>query len=342
MTRDIALQAETRIIATVDENGYLPMTAPSSEKRTRLLRLTPALQAELEWLAGEGSPNVARHARIVLGRASGLPIVAVAESIGVHPNTVRNCLRRFETLGIRGLAHASAGKPKNMAFTDAVREEIARLALRSPSSVGESFEHWSLRRLRQHLIARGIVRSISVEGLRQLLRGLPLPAASWRRTARPGIDLPEGVQKVLQTWATEPRAARRLRAQIVLASSQGLNELEIAAGLHTGRETVRRWLRRFRQSGILGLQSNRCAGVVPGRQARLAIERMARAEPRRFGVDMDRWTVGALRQAVLHQRIVRRLSERQLMTILQQAGIQVESGTASPELSSPAPQRHLG
>lgn len=300
------------------------------------------MQAELEWLAGEGPPNVARHARIVLGRASGLQIRSVAESIGVHPNTVRNCVRRFEVHGMRGLAHASAGKPKNVAFTDAVREEIARLAMRAPSSVGESFEHWSLRRLRQHLIGRGIVRSISVEGLRQLLRGLPLPSSTWRRATRPAIRLSENVQHALEGWAAGPRAARSLRAQIVLAASQGLSETEVAAGLHIGRETVRRWLRRFRQNGILGLQGTRGGALQTSRQARIAIERLARSEARQNGADIESWTLDALRQAVLRERIVRQISLRQLAAILSEAGIPIADPSRGTSHPADAPQRRLG
>lgn len=305
------------------------MVASNGKSTGRQVRLTPALQSELEWLAGEGPPNVSRHARIVLGRAHGLSIRAVAASVDVHPNTVRNCLRRFEVLGLRGLGHASAGKPKNIAFTDAVREEIARIALRAPSSVGEKFPHWSLRRLREHLISRGLVTDISVEGLRQLLRGLPLTPVYWRRSTRPATRLSPEVRHALETWAQGPRADRSLRAQIVLASSQGLNEMEIAAALHIGRETVRRWLRRFRRSGVLGLQSTRGTAFVVGQQARRSIIHIARSEPRRFDVDLEHWNLDALRQTLLRQRVVRQLSVRQLASLLKEAGITY--GELAPE-----------
>ncbi|HVM98018.1 MAG TPA: helix-turn-helix domain-containing protein [Candidatus Acidoferrales bacterium] len=305
------------------------MTAVSSVKpaKTNSIWLTPALQAELEWLAGEGPPNVSRHARIVLGRAQGMSIRAVAARVGVHPNSVRNCLRRFESLGLRGLAHASAGKPKNIAFTDSVRDEIARLAMRSPVSAGEDYTQWSLRRLREYLLRRGIVQDISVEGLRQLLRGLPLPPAFWRRGARQAPPLSPEVQRALELLAQAPRADRSLRAQIVLANSQGLSEAEIAAALHVGRETVRRWLRRFRRSGILGLQSGGGPTVI-GPHTRRMIVRTATSEPRRFGVDQPVWTFEALRTALVQGRIVRNISRKQLQRILEEARINLAEETA--------------
>jgi transposase len=292
--------------------------------------LTPALQAELEWLAGEGPPNVARHARIVLGRTRGLPIPTVAASVGVHPNTVRNCLRRFESQGLRGLAHASAGKPKNVAFSDAIRDEIARVAMHSPGNVGEPYAHWSLRRLRSYLMKRGVIQTISVEGLRQLLHGLPLPQSYWRRTARVARPLSREMQHALESLAHGGRADRRLRAQIVLASGRGLNETEIAAALRIGRGTVRRWLKRFRKAGILGLQTLPRQTVITLR-TRQAIVRFAGADPHRYGVNRPAWTLNTLQTALVRHRVVRAISLEYLRRILSEARTPVGGVHPAPD-----------
>lgn len=294
---------------------------------TNALKLTPALQAELEWLAGEGPPNVARHARIVLGRANGMSIPAVASSVAVHPNTIRNCLRRFETHGLRGLAHASAGKPKNIAFTDAVRDEIARVAMHSPAHSGENYMQWSLRRLRAHLVKRGVVQTISVEGLRQQLRSLPLPPIYWRRGARPLRLLSNEVRHALESLTQGPRADRALRAQIVLASSRGLNEHEIAAALHIGRATVRRWLRRFRKAGILGLQTLATRNSLT-RQVLHAIVRVAKSDPQRYGSKRAEWTLPTLQSALFRHRVVRTISLEQLRRVLAEAGLELGGSEA--------------
>ena len=299
------------------------------------LKLTPALQAELEWLAGEGPPNVARHARIVLGRANGMSIPAVASNVGVHPNTIRNCLRRFEAHGLRGLAHASAGKPKNIAFTDSVRDEISRVAMHSPTSAGEPFAQWSLRRLRSHLIRRGVVQTISVEGLRQQLRGLPLPAVYWRRIAKPLRPLSAEVRHALESLAQGPRADRALRAQIVLASSRGLNEIEIAAALHIGRGTVRRWMRRFRRSGVLGLQTLSQRSSLTS-QVRQTILRVAKGDPRRYGSHRTAWTMHSLQTALLRHRVVRTIGLEQLRRILAEGGVELGVGE-SPRYPQQSP-----
>jgi transposase len=291
-------------------------------------RLTPALEAELEWLAGEAPPHVARHASIVLARARGMSIGAVAAAVGVHPNTVRNCLRRFEAHGLRGLGHASAGKPKNVAFTEAVRDEIARVAMHSPPRAGERYTQWSLRRLRSHLLRRGVISEISVEGLRQLLRGLPLPQTYWRRAARPPGSLSPELCRAVESLAHDPRHDRSLRAQIVLASNQGLNEAEIAAALHLGRETVRRWLRRFRRNGILGLQTHLHHATVT-RTTQEAIVRVATSDPRRYGINRPQWSLPTLRAALVRHRVVRAISMEHLRRILAEAGARPFAGPAA-------------
>lgn len=298
--------------------------------RPRKLLLKPGLQAELEWLAGEAPPNVARHARIILGRARGMSIPAVAAAVGVHPNTVRNCLRRFEARGLQGLVHAGAGKPKNIAFSDAVRDEVARIAMHSPVNVGEPYAQWSLRRLRAYLYRRGIVQSISVEGLRQLLRGLPLPAAYWRRSAPPLAPLAPPVRHALESLAKGPRADRSLRAQIVLASSRGLTETDVAAALHVGRATIRRWLRRFRRSGILGLHTlpRRTAYTRPVRQA---IIRIATSDPRRYGFNRRNWTAHQLQAALVRQRVLRApVDMDSLRQVLNDAGVRLRPSARDP------------
>jgi len=297
--------------------------------RTAALGLTPALRSELEWLAGEAPPNVARHARIVLCRASGMSTPAVAAAVGVHPNTVRNCMRRFESHGLRGLLHGSAGRPKNIAFSDAIRDEVARVAMHSPASAGEPYDRWSLRRLQSHLMRRGVLRSISVEGLRQLLGGLPLPPVYWRRAVHPVSSLSPDVRRAVESLANGARADRRLRAQIVLASFRGLNEAEIAAALHVGRATVRRWLRRFRRAGILGLHTLPRRPALTEQQQQ-SIRRIAARDPHRYGIDRSAWTLELLRRTLVRQRVVRNIGIEQLRRVLH------ERSTPTPPVAEPS------
>jgi transposase len=243
-------------------------------------------------------------------------------------------VRRFESHGLRGLLHGSAGRPKNIAFSDAIRDEVARVAMHSPRSAGEPYDRWSLRRLQSHLLRRGVLQAISVEGLRQLLGGLPLPPAHWRRAVHPISPLNPDVRRAVESLASGPRADRRLRAQIVLAGFRGLNEAEIAAAVHVGRATVRRWLRRFRRAGILGLHTlPRRPALTP--QLRQAIRRFAARDPRRYGIDQSAWTLELLRRALVRQRVVRRISIEQLRHVLHERGAPTPGVAEPPFLERP-------
>ena len=85
----------------------------------------------------------------------------IAHILDVDRATVRRWLLRFEKDGMRGLIHGSTGKSRKRKFNDTVRDAVARIAMASPAALGEPFTHWSLRRLRVHVMRRGIVRDMS-------------------------------------------------------------------------------------------------------------------------------------------------------------------------------------
>ena len=296
--------------------------------------------AELHWIASEGSPSLSRHARIILARNEGRALSEIAHILDVDRATVRRWLLRFEKQGLRGLVHGSTGKTRKRRFNDTIRDAIARLAMEAPQAVGESFAHWSLRRLRAHLIRRGIVREISVEGLRQLLRGLPLPNVYWHRGEEPFAALSTEVQRGLEVLVSEARPDIARRARVVLARSRGLSEAEVASALGIGRSCVRRWLLRFQQHGILGLQMARRLSrpLVFTADVRAAIVRHALMDPRELGQPRPRWSLRTLRRALVRQRVVRKISIQHLGRILAEAGVSLR-GLPVPFAETRVPAR---
>jgi transposase len=306
----------------------------------RIGDLPAEVLAELHWIASEGSPSLSRHARIILARSEGRALSEIAHILDVDRATVRRWLLRFEKQGLPGLVHASTGKARKRRFNDTIRDAIARLAMEAPHAVGESFAHWSLRRLRAHLIRRGIVREISVEGLRQLLRGLPLPNAYWQRGEEPLAALSNEVQRGLEVLVSEARPDIARRARVVLARSHGLSEAEVASALGVGRGCVRRWLLRFQQHGILGLQMARRTSrpLVFTAEVRAAIVRHALMDPRELGQPRPRWSLRTLRSALIQQRVVRKISVQHLGRILAEAGISLR-GLPVPFAETRVPAR---
>ncbi len=297
--------------------------------------------AELHWIASEGSPSLSRHARIILARNEGRPLSEIAHVLDIDRATVRRWLIRFEKHGLQGLIHASTGKSRKRRFNDVIRDAVARLAMESPHAVGEGFAHWSLRRLRSHLMRRGIVQEISVEGLRQVLRGLPLPEEYWRRGEAPFSPLSAEMQGGLEVLVREGRPEVARRARVVLARSRGLSEPEIASALGVGRSCVRRWLQRFQRHGILGLQMARRSShpLVFTADVRAAIVRHALMDPKELGQTRARWSLRSLRTVLIRQRVVRKISIQHLGRILAEAGVSLRGGLPVPVPDSRVPAR---
>jgi transposase len=289
--------------------------------------LSEEVLAELHWIASEGTPSLSRHARIILARNEGRSLSEIAHVLDVDRATVRRWLLRFERDGLRGLMHASTGKSRKRRFNDTVRDAVARLAMASPATVGEPFHHWSLRRLRTHVLRRGIIHEMSVEGLRQLLRGLPLPDEYWRRGAEPVGPLGEEVRRGLDVLAHGTRADVARRARVVLARSRGLSESEVATALGIGRSCVRRWLQRFQRHGILGLQTARRSShpLVFTSEVRAAIVRHAQTEPKQMGFPGARWSLRTLRASLIRHRVVRKISIQHLGRILAEASVSLRT-----------------
>jgi hypothetical protein len=67
-------------------------------------------------------------------------------------------------------------------------DRIVAIALACPGNYGVPLNRWSLRQLRGFLLRRGVVGSISVEGLRQVLRRAGITfqrTRTWKRSPDP-------------------------------------------------------------------------------------------------------------------------------------------------------------
>lgn len=121
-----------------------------------------------------------RHARIILLSRGGVCNRQIAERVGITPQWVRKIIHRFNEGGIDAVTWFPyfCGKTGPRRFAADVVEQIAEMALSPPGQlIGMSV--WSLAKLRDYLIEQGIITSISLEWLRQILRRL---GVRWRHT----------------------------------------------------------------------------------------------------------------------------------------------------------------
>jgi transposase len=110
-----------------------------------------------------------RRAEVLLLHAADLPATRIAELLQVHPNTVYADLREFARHRLSCLSRPrTVGAPPRLAREQI--ETIWRLARQPPTAVGLPYGRWSLAKLRAYLIQRHIVKAMSREHLRRVLK----------------------------------------------------------------------------------------------------------------------------------------------------------------------------
>ena len=132
----------------------------------------------------------ARRAAIVLCSAQEMSVPQIAGTVFADPGHIRGVLRDFNERGFEALkAGKSNGRPRR--FSAEVRERIVEIALSKPKELGKPFTHWSLAKLREHLIETGVVSSISPETVRRILaeRGVSFQRTkTWKDSPDPDFE----------------------------------------------------------------------------------------------------------------------------------------------------------
>lgn len=116
-----------------------------------------------------GSVVTWRRAQVVLWSAQGMDVGQIAPLAFSSEDRVREVIHNFNADGFDSLyPRYGGGRPPT--FDPVQRAEIKRVALGRPADFGLPFSTWSLSKLAEHLVAKGVVSDISHEGLRVLLR----------------------------------------------------------------------------------------------------------------------------------------------------------------------------
>jgi len=102
-------------------------------------------------------------------RSADLPATTIARLLHAHVNTVYVDLRGFAHHGLSSLSQPRrVGAPPRLSQEQIVT--VWRLAAQSPTTLGLPFGRWTLAKLRDVLIRDKIVKSISREHLRRVLK----------------------------------------------------------------------------------------------------------------------------------------------------------------------------
>jgi transposase len=159
----------------------------------RIPRPPPREIRQLQAAVAEAqSAPVRRRAEAILLVAAGMSGADIAAAFGVHAQTIYADLRAFAHHRLRCLD--AFGRPGRRARLPlAARATIRQLAAREPGALGLPFGRWTLSTLRAYVLHHRIVRAISREHLRRVLkkggtRSAASFASSGARTPTGGIS----------------------------------------------------------------------------------------------------------------------------------------------------------
>lgn len=123
---------------------------------------------ELEKTRHSSNVFIRDRSKILLLSGDRMDPMAITRKIGCGIDKVRIAIKEFNKVGMEALKRnkAKGAEPK---FTDLDKKAILIHFWKSPRDFGYHYTSWTLPRFRKHLIDRGVVKSISIEGIRQLL-----------------------------------------------------------------------------------------------------------------------------------------------------------------------------
>ena len=118
----------------------------------RLRELTSEEQQMIERLANSrtAEARLVERAQMIWHASQGFSVPAIARELGLHPQTVRDWLKRFNTNGVEGLHDLPRGGRPATYSPEHVAEVIAT-ALTDPKTLGQPFASWTLDRLETYL-----------------------------------------------------------------------------------------------------------------------------------------------------------------------------------------------
>ena len=132
-------------------------------------KLTDAEEKQLQhWLVGN-DPAMKHRARVILLSSQGYRVPEIGPLVKSHPANLRKWIHRFNRQGCQGLRTVHSGGPR-LRFSVQQRQQIIQLAQARPRDLGLTFTRWTLHKLAQQAVRRGIVERISHECVRQILQ----------------------------------------------------------------------------------------------------------------------------------------------------------------------------
>lgn len=114
----------------------------STEDRSRLESITKARTLQAQTVT---------RARILLLKANGESVDAIAEKVDLNRNSVLLCLKKYAQGGIENAIYDAPGRGRNAEITDDEKTWIINIACKKPCELGYSSETWTYAKLTEHI-----------------------------------------------------------------------------------------------------------------------------------------------------------------------------------------------
>ncbi|GHT85051.1 hypothetical protein FACS1894137_08860 [Spirochaetia bacterium] len=244
------------ICFTPDEQAHLVALAVGGAPAGETLGLPPISERE--------TVHVRIRAKILLMLQEQVRNEDIAQACGCTGGTVYNIRRRYEKGGLT----AALVYHTNYTYTGCITAEVAeRITALSRSDPPEGLRKWTMDRLTQEVMNRGIVESISYHTVARILRKR-LPSRAPRQAAppskpnprvrHPGLTLKPGDKERLEAivnareepaaWA--PWQVMRAAVLLHLALTPPLLKREIAERCRCTIPTIAKTTRQYEREGL--------------------------------------------------------------------------------------------
>lgn len=132
-----------------------------------------------------------RRCQVILGSDQGMKVSELSRNYHLSEDYIRRLIRMFNEGGLEALKPKKPGA-SYPTFTEEQKSEIIELALMPPHILGLPFTQWSLHKLRDEVIKRKIVKSISHEKIRQILEENKISyqkTKTWKESNDPELEV---------------------------------------------------------------------------------------------------------------------------------------------------------
>lgn len=117
------------LVLTPEERDYL-------EQQTR----TRTIQAQ-----------TVNRARILLLKADGISVDAIADKVGLNRKSVMLCISKYNAGGVENALFDAPGRGRNAEITDDEKAWIINIACQKPADFGYAAETWTYAKLTSHI-----------------------------------------------------------------------------------------------------------------------------------------------------------------------------------------------